>query len=71
GGATARAVLEATGTSALHLVEELDPGIVLARPVGRDTVPVITKSGAFGDDRTLLRAVQRITVEEGSTPRAS
>ncbi|MBO0748544.1 MAG: hypothetical protein J2O47_09330, partial [Acidimicrobiaceae bacterium] len=65
------AVLEATGTSALHLVEELDPGIVLARPVGRDTVPVITKSGAFGDDRTLLRAVQRITVEEGSTPRAS
>ncbi|MCL2396201.1 MAG: four-carbon acid sugar kinase family protein [Acidimicrobiaceae bacterium] len=76
GGATARAVLEAAGTAALHLIAELDPGIVLARPVGRDSVPVITKSGAFGDDRTLLRAVQRITVaegslEEGSAPRAS
>jgi uncharacterized protein YgbK (DUF1537 family) len=67
GGATARAVLDACGVGALDLIAELDPGIVLARPVGAPPVPVVTKSGAFGDDRTLWRAVQQITFEEGST----
>jgi D-threonate/D-erythronate kinase len=66
GGTTARALLDALGVVALDLVAELDPGIVLARPVGRHPIPVITKSGGFGDDRTLLRAVRRISPEEGS-----
>jgi D-threonate/D-erythronate kinase len=66
GGTTARALLDALGVAALDLVAELDPGIVLARPVGRHPIPVITKSGGFGDDRTLLRAVCRISPEEGS-----
>jgi 4-hydroxythreonine-4-phosphate dehydrogenase len=66
GGTTARALLDALGVTALDLVAELDPGIVLARPVDRPAVPVITKSGGFGDDRTLLRAVRRISPQEGS-----
>jgi uncharacterized protein YgbK (DUF1537 family) len=65
GGTTARALLDALGVAALDLVAELDPGIVLARPVGRHPIPVITKSGGFGDDRTLLRAVRSISPEEG------
>jgi uncharacterized protein YgbK (DUF1537 family) len=77
GGATARAVLTAAGVSTLHLVGELTttnragsgslvPGAVLSRPCGtaRPT-HVITKSGSFGDDRTLVRLVAAITASRG------
>jgi 4-hydroxythreonine-4-phosphate dehydrogenase len=71
GGATARAVLEACALSSLELLAELEPGVVLARPTGPSSARIITKAGAFGDDRTLVRAIQRVVDTEGCPQRGS
>ena len=66
GGATARAVLTAAGVGALRLRGELGPGIVLSRPYGIDRpLHVITKSGRFGDERTLVRLVAAVIAAKG------
>jgi uncharacterized protein YgbK (DUF1537 family) len=66
GGATARAVLTAAGIGALHLRGELGPGIVLSRPHGTDRpMHVITKSGSFGDEHSLVRLVAAVTASKG------
>jgi uncharacterized protein YgbK (DUF1537 family) len=54
GGETARAVLDIAGTRCLDIRRELEPGIVLSQ-AGR--LPVVTKSGGFGDEHSLARAV--------------
>ena len=56
GGDTALAVLAACGVTALRPVGEVTTGVpaCVASPDGR---PVITKAGAFGDERVLARAV--------------
>jgi uncharacterized protein YgbK (DUF1537 family) len=62
GGATARAVLTTAGITALELVGEIEPGIVLSRPRGAaGPAHVITKSGSFGDEQSLVRLVAAIT----------
>jgi uncharacterized protein YgbK (DUF1537 family) len=62
GGATARAVLTAAGITALELLGEIEPGIVLSRPRGAaGPAHVITKSGSFGDELSLVRLVATIT----------
>lgn len=58
GGSTARAIVDAWGIGFLELVRELEPGVVLAHASGAAHVDVITKAGAFGDDFTLIRALQ-------------
>ena len=66
GGATARAVLTAAGVTSLRLLGELAPGAVLSRPNGTaHSTHVITKSGSFGDDHTLVRLVAAITASKG------
>ena len=60
GGDTAVGVLEAWGTTALGLVEEIDPGVVLSETVGPRAMPVVTKAGSFGDRGTITRARQRL-----------
>lgn len=59
GGETARAVMEALGTSALRLIGEVEAGVPLAtieQPSGPwHRLPIITKAGAFGQPDTLLR----------------
>jgi uncharacterized protein YgbK (DUF1537 family) len=58
GGATARHVLDGLGVRALELVAELEPGVVLAHPLPRrGSLKVVTKSGTFGDDETLVRVI--------------
>jgi hypothetical protein len=57
GGATARAVLETCGVRAVRLLGELEPGVVASRADGLRAL-VITKSGSFGDARTLARVVR-------------
>ncbi|GAA4616360.1 four-carbon acid sugar kinase family protein [Saccharopolyspora hordei] len=59
GGETARAVLSRRGVTGLRLLNELEPGVVLAR-----TEPhpghVITKAGGFGTRETLHRAISAV-----------
>lgn len=56
GGDTALAVLAACGVTALRPVSEVVTGVPVsvASPDGR---PVVTKAGAFGDERVLARAL--------------
>jgi uncharacterized protein YgbK (DUF1537 family) len=55
GGETARAVLGAAGAQALDIRQEIEPGVVLSMAGG---LPVVTKAGAFGNEGSLVRAVQ-------------
>jgi len=59
GGATAKAVLSEIGVEALRVVSQVEPGVPLSSSVGgfAEGSPVVTKAGAFGDDNTLVRAV--------------
>jgi 4-hydroxythreonine-4-phosphate dehydrogenase len=60
GGDTAIGVLQAWGTLAIRLVDEIAPGIVLATAVGPLSIPVVTKAGSFGDRATLTRVRDRL-----------
>jgi uncharacterized protein YgbK (DUF1537 family) len=55
GGDSARAALTALGAKGLYLVRELEAGVPLGVADGERPIPVVTKSGAFGDRDTLLR----------------
>jgi uncharacterized protein YgbK (DUF1537 family) len=61
GGQTAREVLTAFGTNRLEIVGELEPGVVLGRD-DKERV-VVTKSGSFGDDETLVRVYRSLTTQ--------
>ncbi len=54
GGETARAVLAAFGARSLQPLREIEPGIPLSLALGRRSIPVITKAGAFGSPAALL-----------------
>jgi uncharacterized protein YgbK (DUF1537 family) len=56
GGETARAILVRRGVSQLRVVGELEPGVVLASVEGGG-LSVVTKAGAFGDERVLVRCL--------------
>ena len=60
GGDTAEAVLRRTGAKAVRLHEEILPGLMLGSIIGGQChgVPVITKAGAFGNERTLTELVE-------------
>jgi D-threonate/D-erythronate kinase len=60
GGDTAIGVLQAWGTLAIRLVDEMAPGTVLASAIGALSIPVVTKAGAFGDRATLTRVRDRL-----------
>jgi D-threonate/D-erythronate kinase len=59
GGETARAVLSRRGVTGLRLLNELEPGVVLARTEPQPGY-VITKAGGFGTRETLHRAVTAV-----------
>ena len=60
GGETARAVLKKAGITSLLLLKEVEPGVPLAMSAGARAMPVITKSGSFGDSATLSRCVEEL-----------
>jgi len=60
GGETARALLVASGITGLRLLREVEPGVPLAVSAGARQIPVITKSGSFGNSRTLAHCVQAL-----------
>jgi uncharacterized protein YgbK (DUF1537 family) len=57
GGETARALLAIAGTRCLDIRRELEPGIVLSQA---RALPVVTKSGGFGEPDSLVRAVETL-----------
>lgn len=57
GGDTARAALNARGLDRARVVGELEPGVVLLDAGG---LPVVTKSGAFGDENTMVRVLRHL-----------
>jgi uncharacterized protein YgbK (DUF1537 family) len=59
GGATARAVLQACSVSSLDVVQEIRPGIVLSIPCQSRAPRVITKAGAFGNERALVELLYK------------
>jgi 4-hydroxythreonine-4-phosphate dehydrogenase len=59
GGATARAVLDACSVHYIDVVRELRPGVVLSVVNHRRRTHVITKAGAFGDERALIDVLHR------------
>ncbi|WP_237155350.1 nucleotide-binding domain containing protein [Mycobacteroides abscessus] len=64
GGATARAVLEAMEIRALSLVDEPEPGVVVATALPSASLLVVVKAGGFGDVQTFRRLHQSFTRQQ-------
>jgi 4-hydroxythreonine-4-phosphate dehydrogenase len=61
GGATALAVASALGATELRLRREVSEGLPLGELVtGNRRVPVVTKSGGFGDPAALIHAAEAL-----------
>lgn len=62
GGETADAFRRAAGGEAIELQREILPGLVLGHWLGgvTDGLPVVTKAGAFGKERTLVTLYERL-----------
>jgi uncharacterized protein YgbK (DUF1537 family) len=62
GGDGARALVDALDASAINLRDEVVVGVPIGTLVGgpADGLAVVTKAGGFGDDNTLVRAVESV-----------
>ncbi|UPG74737.1 hypothetical protein MVG78_20085 (plasmid) [Roseomonas gilardii subsp. gilardii] len=60
GGETACALLTTLGVHGIRLLEEVEPGVPLGITQGALRVPVMTKAGAFGHERSLLNSLARL-----------
>jgi D-threonate/D-erythronate kinase len=60
GGETAAALLARFGVGGIRLVDEIEPGVSLGLTLGRLSIPVATKAGAFGDADSLIRITERL-----------
>lgn len=57
GGDTAKAVARQLGAKGMELIQEIEPGIPLARMLGTPDLTVVTKAGAFGGPHSLGHAL--------------
>jgi uncharacterized protein YgbK (DUF1537 family) len=60
GGDTAAVLLARSGARGIQLVDELEPGTSLGITLGERSLPVVTKSGGFGDAGSLRRIAERL-----------
>jgi uncharacterized protein YgbK (DUF1537 family) len=60
GGDTATALFAHAGVHTLRLLDEIEPGICLGLTLGAISIPVVTKSGSFGDEECLLRIAHHL-----------
>jgi uncharacterized protein YgbK (DUF1537 family) len=60
GGETAAALLSAFGVNGIRLADEIEPGVSLGLTLGALSIPVATKAGAFGDEKSLVRINERL-----------
>lgn len=64
GGATARALLDELRVRTLDLLDEPEPGIVVALVRARDTFLLVLKAGGFGDVSTFRRLYDLCSINE-------
>jgi uncharacterized protein YgbK (DUF1537 family) len=62
GGETAATMLSRFGVNGIRLADEIEPGVSLGLTLGRLSVPIATKAGAFGDQHSLIRISERLRV---------
>jgi uncharacterized protein YgbK (DUF1537 family) len=62
GGETAAALLSCFGVNGIRLADEIEPGVSLGLTLGKLSLPVATKAGAFGDEHSLIRISERLRV---------
>jgi uncharacterized protein YgbK (DUF1537 family) len=60
GGETAATMLSRFGVNGIRLADEIEPGVSLGLTLGRLSVPIATKAGAFGDQHSLIRISERL-----------
>lgn len=60
GGETAATLLSCFGVNGIRLVDEIEAGVSLGLTLGRLSVPIATKAGAFGDEHSLIRISERL-----------
>jgi len=60
GGETAAMLLSRFGVNGIRLADEIEPGVSLGLTLGKLSVPVATKAGAFGDKLSLIRISERL-----------
>lgn len=60
GGETAAALLTRFEVHGIHLADEIEPGVSLGLTLGRLSIPIATKAGAFGDADSLVRIRDRL-----------
>lgn len=60
GGETAAALLQRFGVNGIRLADEIEPGVSLGLTLGKLSVPIATKAGAFGDEMSLTRIAERL-----------
>jgi uncharacterized protein YgbK (DUF1537 family) len=60
GGDTAAALCARWGITGITLVDEIEPGMSLGVTLGAVCVPLVTKSGGFGDQGSLKRLAERL-----------
>ncbi|HYH19804.1 MAG TPA: four-carbon acid sugar kinase family protein [Azospirillum sp.] len=63
GDETARAVLAALGVGAFRLLGEVESGVPLGLSEGARILPLVTKGGGHGDERTLVRCRERLRAQ--------
>ena len=60
GGETAAALLTRFDIHGIQLADEIEPGVSLGVTLGRLSIPIATKAGAFGDADSLTRIRDRL-----------
>ncbi|WP_240375927.1 four-carbon acid sugar kinase family protein [Bacillus piscicola] len=60
GGDTAKAISKELGVDAIELIDEIEPGLPLSRMIGGPKLPLITKAGAFGHEKSLVTAYRQL-----------
>lgn len=60
GGETAAALLTSLDIRGIQLADEIEPGVSLGLTLGRLSIPIATKAGAFGDADSLVRIRDRL-----------
>jgi uncharacterized protein YgbK (DUF1537 family) len=60
GGETARAMLASNHISGIELLDEIEDGVCLGLAQRDPAIPLITKSGAFGNAHSLVHALEKL-----------
>lgn len=60
GGDTAMSICRTLGVSGIKLMKEIEPGIPIGQLVGKSNITVVTKSGGFGFNASLVNAVNTL-----------